>query len=98
LGLAGRAANLVQLPAAAAAAIAITWHVFKSRHPQRLAILLCASLSARPHVSNYDLILLVIAALLAVQAMTDTARLLALMLPLASWLACLLNSPRVMAV
>jgi hypothetical protein len=74
LGFAGRAANLVQLPAAAAAAVAITGHAFKSRRPQRLAILLCASLSARPHVSKYDLTLLVIAALLAVEALTDTAR------------------------
>ena len=56
----------------------------------------CAMLLASPHVSNYDLILLAMAALLAVRALPESSRPLALILPLAAWLAPLYNPPRVM--
>jgi alpha-1,2-mannosyltransferase len=79
-------------------AIAVTWRAFRAGYSQRLAILCCAMLLASPHVSNYDLILLAVAALLAVQALPESSRPLALILPLAAWLAPLYNPPRVMAL
>ena len=78
------------------AAIAVTWRAFRAGHPQRLAILCCAMLLASPHVSNYDLILAAIAALLALQALPESSRPLALILPLAAWLAPLYSPPRAM--
>lgn len=78
------------------AAIAVTWWAFRARHPQRLAILCCAMLLASPHVSNYDLVLLAIAALMAVRDLPITARPLLLMLPLACYIAPLFNPPRAM--
>jgi hypothetical protein len=77
-------------------AIAVTWRAFRIGHPQRLAILCCAMLLASPHVSNYDLILLAIAALLAIRALPESSRPLALILPLAAWLAPLYNPPLAM--
>ena len=74
----------------------VTWRAFRARHPQRLAILCCAMLLASPHVSNYDLVLAAIAALLAAQALAESSRPLALILPLAAWLAPLYNPPRAM--
>ena len=82
--------------AAILGAIAVTWLAFRNRHPQRLAILCCAMLLASPHVSNYDLILLAIAALLGVRALSANTRPLLLMLPLACFIAPLFNPPRVM--
>jgi alpha-1,2-mannosyltransferase len=78
------------------AALWVSWRVFRDRHPQRLAILLCAVLLPSPHVSNYDLILPAIAALLLVRAMPESSRPLVLVLPLAAWIAPLYNPPRVM--
>jgi hypothetical protein len=78
------------------AALWVSWRAFRDRHPQRLAILLCAVLPPSPHVSNYDLILPAIAALLLVRAMPESSRPLALILPLAAWTAPLYNPPRVM--
>ena len=78
------------------AAIAVTWWAFRARHSQRLAILCCAMLLASPHVSNYDLILAAMAALLAVRALPESSRPLALVLPLAIWVAPLYNPPRAM--
>ncbi len=83
---------------AAAVAVGFTWHAFRSENPQRLAILCCAVLLASPHLSNYDLILLALAALLQVAAMREDARPLALMLPLACYIAPIFNPPRVMAL
>jgi alpha-1,2-mannosyltransferase len=78
------------------------WQVFRTGHAMRLAILLCAILLASPHVSNYDLILLAIAALLAAQALPASFRpqtlILPLILALAAWLAPLYNPPRVMVL
>jgi alpha-1,2-mannosyltransferase len=88
-------ANLAQ-GLGALAALAAVWRAFRLGHPQRLAILLCAVLLASPHVSNYDLVLAAIAALLAVRALPESSRPLALMLPLAAWAAPLYNPPRVM--
>lgn len=82
--------------AAVLVAIAVTWRAFRSGHPQRVAVLCCAMLLASPHVSNYDLILAAIAALLAVRVLPESSRPLALILPLAVWLAPLFNPPRVM--
>jgi hypothetical protein len=81
---------------AALVAAGAVWRAFASGHPARLAVLLAAALLASPHVSNYDLVLLAIAALLAVWAMPAEARPLALILPLAGWLAPLYNPPRVL--
>jgi hypothetical protein len=86
-----------QIMAAAVAAL-FTWRAFRSANPQRLAILCCAMLLASPHLSNYDLILLALAALLQVQAMREEARPLALMLPLVCYIAPIFNPPRVMAL
>ncbi len=83
---------------AAVLALGFTRQAFRSGNPQRLAILCCAVLLASPHLSNYDLILLALAALLQVQAMREDARPLALMLPLACYIAPIFNPPRVMAL
>jgi alpha-1,2-mannosyltransferase len=83
---------------AAAVAVIFTWQAFRSGNPQRLAILCCAVLLASPHLSNYDLILLALAAMLQVAAMPRDARPLALMLPLLCYLAPVFNPPRVMAL
>ena len=81
---------------AGAIAIAAVWWAFQTGHRHRLAILLCASLLASPHVSNYDLLFLTIAALIYLQALPANAPLLYLFLPLAVWAAPLFNPPRVM--
>jgi len=83
---------------AAAVAVIFTWQAFRSGNPQRLAILCCAVLLASPHLSNYDLILLALAALLQVAAVRKNARPLVLMLPLLCYLAPIFNPPRVMAL
>ena len=75
-------------------AAAAVWRASRIAHPARLAVLLCAALLASPHVSNYDLILLAIAALWAVRTLPESSRPLALILPLAAWLAPLYNPPR----
>jgi len=77
-------------------AAAAVWRALAVGHAARLAVLLCAALLASPHVSNYDLILLAIAALWWVQALPQGSRPLALILPLAAWLAPLYNPPRAM--
>src|ERR1700761_3073481 len=81
---------------AALAALALCWRAFRIAHPQRLAVLLCAALLASPHVSNYDLIMAAIAALLLVRSMSESSRPLALMLPLAAWISPIYNPPRIM--
>ena len=85
---------LVAQVLAGLAGLAASWRAFRTHHPQRLAILLCAGLLASPHVSNYDLILAAIAALLLVRTMPESSRPLALMLPLAAFIAPLYNPPR----
>ena len=74
----------------------LVWHVFRSGHPQRIAILGCAALLASPHLSNYDLVLLGLAALKLVWDMPQGARPLFVMLPLLAWTAALYNPPRAM--
>jgi alpha-1,2-mannosyltransferase len=91
-----RWAGTLAQAAGALIAVAAVWRAFRIAHPQRLAVLLCACLLASPHVSNYDLELLAIAALLAVRALPASSRPLALMLPLAAWMAPLYNPPRAM--
>lgn len=78
------------------AAAAFVWRAFRVRHPMRLAILCCAVLLASPHVSNYDLVLLALAALLYVRSLPESSRPLALMLPLAAYAAPIYNPPRAM--
>lgn len=80
------------------AGLALSWHAFRIGHPQRLAVLLCAGLLASPHVSNYDLVTAAIAALLLLRSMPESSRPLALMLPLAGWIAPIYNPPKVMAL
>lgn len=76
-------------------AVAVTWRAFRSRHPMRLPILLCAALLASPHVSNYDLLFLGVAALIYTSTLPENARPLVVMLPLAAWAAGLFNPPRI---
>ncbi len=100
LGVPKTLATAAQVVAALVAAAAV-WRAFRTNliqdgHPARLAVLLCAALLASPHVSNYDLILAGLAALLAVQALPESSRPLALILPLAAWMAPLYNPPRAM--
>lgn len=73
---------------------AFVWFAFRSGHPQRIAILCCATLLASPHLSNYDLILLALAGLSLVRSLPEGARPLALVLPLLAWAAPLYNPPR----
>jgi len=93
LGAPAWLANVAQ-GLAAVAAVAAVWQAFRVGHPQRLAILLCASLLASPHVSNYDLLFLAVAAVLYVRTMPESSRPLALVLPMAAWIAPLYNPPR----
>lgn len=93
LGAAPALAIAGQLAALAIAA-GFVWITFRSGHPQRLAILLCATLLASPHVSNYDLLLLAVAALLYLRCLPASSRPLALILPLLAWIAPLYNPPR----
>jgi hypothetical protein len=95
LGVPQTLATAAQVVAALIAAAAV-WRAFRVGHPARLAVLLCAALLASPHVSNYDLILLAIPALLAVRGLPESSRPLALILPLAAWAAPLYNPPRAM--
>jgi hypothetical protein len=87
-------ANAAQALAALIAATAV-WRAFRLSHSLRLAILLCATLLASPHVSNYDLLLLAVAALIALRNLPESSRPLLLMLPLAAWAAPVFNPPRV---
>jgi alpha-1,2-mannosyltransferase len=79
-------------------AVVAVWRVFGDRSPAQLPILLCAGLLAAPHVSNYDLIGLAIAALALVQWLPATTRLIMLMLPLAAYAAALFNPPRALSL
>ena len=88
-------ATLAQMLAGGFAIVSVWW-AFQTRHPRRLAILLCAAVLASPHVSNYDLLMPGVAALLLVRALPGEARPLALILPLGVWMAALYNPPRVM--
>jgi alpha-1,2-mannosyltransferase len=81
---------------AAAIAVVAVWRVFAARHPGQLPVLLCATLLASPHVSNYDLILLAIAALALVRWVPVNTRPIMLMLPLAAWAAPVFNPPKAM--
>ena len=81
---------------AAALAVWAVWRVFVRPHPAQLPVLLCATLLASPHVSNYDLILLVIATLALVRWAAPNTRPLWLMLPLAAWAAPIFNPPKAM--
>jgi hypothetical protein len=74
--------------------LAAVWRAFAVGHPARLAMLLCATLLASPHVSSYDLILLAVAALAYVRGLPESSRPLALVLPLAAFAAPLFNPPR----
>ncbi|MEO8302068.1 MAG: glycosyltransferase family 87 protein [Rhizomicrobium sp.] len=75
-------------------AVLAVWRAFRAQHSQRLAILLCAVLLASPHVSNYDLLLLAVAALIYLRTLPESSRPLVLVLPLAAWSAPIFNPPR----
>lgn len=77
-------------------ALVAVWRVFATRHPAQLPVLLCAGLLASPHVSNYDLIGLAIAALALVRWLAPDTRPIMLMLPLAAYAAPVFNPPRAM--
>lgn len=71
------------------------WLAFRSGHPQRIAILCCATLLASPHLSNYDLILLALAGMMLVRGLTESSQPLTLALPLLAWVTPFYNPPRV---
>lgn len=83
---------------AALIALAAVWRAFRLSHPMRLAILLCATLLASPHVSNYDLLMLAIAGLAYLRSLPESSRPLILLLPLAAWTAPIFNPPRLMVL
>jgi hypothetical protein len=93
-----RWAALAAQAVAGLVALAAVWRAFAVGHRARLAVLLCAVLLASPHVSNYDLILLAVAALAYVRGLPQSSRPLALMLPLAAFAAPLFNPPRAVAL
>lgn len=96
LGAPDAVANGAQILAILLAA-ALTWLAFRRdlAADLRLAVLLAASAVAAPHVSSYDLVLLAPAATIVVRRrLEEGARPLALLLPLALWLAPLFNPPR----
>ena len=95
LGAPSWVAMLVQALAALIALVAV-WRAFGARNPAQLPVLLCAGLLASPHVSNYDLIGLAIAALALVRWLPAHTRPIMLMLPLAAYVAPLFNPPRAM--
>lgn len=70
------------------------WFAFRSGHPQRVAILCCATLLASPHLSNYDMVLLALAGMKLVRDLPEHSRPLTLVLPLLAWAAPLYNPPR----
>jgi hypothetical protein len=88
-------ATVAQMLAGAAAIVAVWW-AFQTRHPARLAVLLCAVVLASPHVSNYDLLMPGVGALLWLRTLPADTRPLTLILPLGVWMAALYNPPRVM--
>jgi len=100
VALLGAPAGLATAAQALAVAIAtwVVWRAFRRRHSQRLAILLCATLLASPHVSNYDLLLPALAAVMYVRTLPASSRPLALVLPLLAWIAPLYNPPRLTPV
>ena len=79
---------------AGVSALAVTWRAFRIRHPLRLAILLCAALLASPHVSNYDLLFMGVAALIYAGTLTERSRPLALLLPAIAWGGSIYNPPK----
>ena len=95
LGAPSWLAMMVQALAALIALVAV-WRAFAARNPAQLPVLLCAGLLASPHVSNYDLIGLAIAALALVRWVPSQTRPIMLMLPLAAYVAPLFNPPRAM--
>jgi len=95
LGAPSWLAMMVQALAALIALVAV-WRAFKTQSPGQLPVLLCAGLLASPHVSNYDLIGLAIAALALVRWVPVQTRPIMLMLPLAAYAAPLFNPPRAM--
>lgn len=81
---------------AAVIAVVAVWRVFRVQSPGQLPVLLCAGLLASPHVSNYDLLGLAIAALALVRWLPQQTRPIMLMLPLAAYTAALFNPPKAM--
>lgn len=63
LGWSATTGLLLHLPLLAVAAVAV-WRVYRARAPQRLAVLIAATLLATPHLYAYDLNLLSVAVLL----------------------------------
>jgi len=81
---------------AALAALAAVWKAFRDGLPApvRAGILGCAVPLASPHLSPYDMVVLALAAAVCVTQLAADVRPLALVLPLAAWLAPLYNPPR----
>ena len=100
LGVPGWAANAGQLAAMAFAATCV-WLAFRRGigEPRRLAILLCATILAAPHVGSYDGLLLGIAALLVLlQGLTQRLPAGDIALAAALWLSTAVNPPHLFAL
>jgi alpha-1,2-mannosyltransferase len=98
LGMPAGAANLLQLGATVSAAAAVFWAFRQPIAPdRRLAVVLAAAILAAPHVSNYDLVLLTVAAgLLFRRALEEPLPVTDAVLLFAAWLLPLINPPRAM--
>jgi hypothetical protein len=100
LGVPGWAANAGQLAAMAFAAICV-WLAFRRfiGEPRRLAVLLCATILAAPHVGSYDGLLLGIAALLVLlQGLTQRLPAADIALAAALWISTAVNPPHLFAL
>lgn len=82
---------------AALVALASVWLAFRNGLPlvSRISVLALAVLLASPHLSPYDMELLALAAAVQIYRLPEGTRPLALLLPLAGWIAPLLSPPRV---
>jgi hypothetical protein len=96
LGAPPALAALAQAIAALVALVSV-WLAFRGGLPVtgRFSVLACAVLLASPHLSPYDLELLALVAAVQISRLPEGTRPLALLLPLAGWIAPLLSPPRV---
>ncbi len=100
LGASNTVTTALQITAMLLAA-AITYYVFRCRHPAefRLATVLSATVVAAPHVSPYDMIPPALAAsTLGWLILEEKSRPLHMIVPVTAWLLPLFNPPRVMPI
>jgi alpha-1,2-mannosyltransferase len=100
LGASHRAASVGQ-SIATVASIACVWWGYRRPMPEdlRLAVLLAAAILGAPHVTNYDTVLLVVAATIVFAAGLDHGfRPGGVIVPLAVWMIQLFNPPMVFRI